>query len=377
MPLTVRRRRRLLALATALVAGIACIPSASAAVGPPGAQTLAAHGFPTENQPYADCADTDGKPFATGLPALPCLPQGDDQPTRWQDFGAPFDDLDQSVARPKIALRLPLTLGRTFFVTCTQATTTSTNPCPTGYDIPIPKGSRYAGWFGVAAAVYLQSPLGDRQQYGDFAPVRTALLAFGSLPATATVTVAQQVVDGTVTPLQLSWASSDQVGKGVTYPAYRQFGPSPYELSQFYPEAHVRGPITITVSEVAVDGVPLDVGPSCHTSTDLDLTAPGGWIDSETYIPTRGEPGAYNPVAGPPSYLTAQVDIPAFTECRRGDEDVSALVTGLVSGRGNTLDVTQTQGLLPYACLPGFTDTCYGQHPVVIDPGTLPKVSAR
>lgn len=59
------------------------------------------------------------------------------------------------------------------------------------------------------------------------------------------------------------------------------------------------------------------------------------------------------------------VDVPAFTQCGSGTEDLSPLLTGMVSGPGNQVDVTQVSELTPYGCISGAVKypQCTTVHP--------------
>jgi hypothetical protein len=80
--------------------------------------------------------------------------------------------------------------------------------------------------------------------------------------------------------------------------------------------------VDITLGEVAVDRQPLDVGPACRTAepASIDLTGP---FDLNL-IPMRG------------GYT-----IPPFAGCV-GRERLDPLITGLISGPDNTIDVKLT-----------------------------------
>jgi len=88
---------------------------------------------------------------------------------------------------------------------------------------------------------------------------------------------------------------------------------------------------------------------------------PGGWVYQSYYagntdlpglgptlLRTKGTPYEYNPFYLP-GYAQGNVDIPAFTGCRDGSEDVSRLLTALVSGPDNPIESTLVQPLgLPW-----------------------------
>jgi len=92
--------------------------------------------------------------------------------------------------------------------------------------------------------------------------------------------------------------------------------------------------VSIHVTNVRVNGVPLNVGPSCRTAAPVKLVLVG---HGDNTIPPKG----YTvPTGGP---LSGTVTIPPFTGCGV-TENLNPLFTGSISGRGNF--VKQTQGKL-------------------------------
>ncbi|MGW4780809.1 DUF6801 domain-containing protein [Streptomyces filamentosus] len=110
----------------------------------------------------------------------------------------------------------------------------------------------------------------------------------------------------------------------------------------------VRAPLVLHVLEADVNGVKLDVGRSCRTTTPLTsrepdpATYPGDHMvllglgmmkfgqEAEGYILTGGGP------------LTGEVTIPAFKGCGANGESLDRLFTAAISGPGN--HVKQIQG---------------------------------
>ncbi len=85
--------------------------------------------------------------------------------------------------------------------------------------------------------------------------------------------------------------------------------------------------LDIHVISATVNGVPLlNLGPNCHTVTPVDTVLSGGTPDYTNIL-----------LGGP---LSGTIDIPPFTGCGT-TEDLSPLFTGMVSGPGNTVKVTQ------------------------------------
>lgn len=176
-------------------------------------------------------------------------------------------------------------------------------------------------------------------------PVR--LVAFGSLPATATLTMRSAREGGKVTPLLAQiWSTSSAATIGCDP-----------EFDAPALTALIEGRIDISLSDLEVDGVPVDLGPHCRTvrSTELRLW---GETDRGAYSPNSGGPlGAYDGLhpgsLGPldsPVYVESRgrtipastgVDVPPFTGCGTGGDDLSPLVTAMASGPNNPVRAVQ------------------------------------
>lgn len=87
----------------------------------------------------------------------------------------------------------------------------------------------------------------------------------------------------------------------------------------------VKVKLSARIEETTVNGVPLDLGPNCRTSVPIDATFTG---DYEHYSITNG------------GVLTGTITIPPFSGCGVG-EDLDPIITGLVSGPGNFVKLTQ------------------------------------
>lgn len=89
--------------------------------------------------------------------------------------------------------------------------------------------------------------------------------------------------------------------------------------------ATVTGRYVARLFDATVAGVPLDLGPNCRTAVPLEVAV-------------RGRPPTYLLTGGGP--LSGTVTIPPFTGCGV-TEDLDQLLTGLVSGGGNFVKLTQ------------------------------------
>jgi hypothetical protein len=146
----------------------------------------------------------------------------------------------------------------------------------------------------------------DYQGHRQLPPVRTTFLAFRFVPVTATLKVTE------LTPIKIRSVS------GITAP--------PYPITV---RATTR--VSIRISDVDVNGVPLAIGPHCRPVSSPRLTLVGR---GDNTIPPKG----YTvPTGGP---LSGRLTIPAFTHCGV-TENLDPLLTGSISGPGNFVLMTQ------------------------------------
>jgi len=85
------------------------------------------------------------------------------------------------------------------------------------------------------------------------------------------------------------------------------------------------GKLMARIFDVSVNGVPLDVGPNCQTAVPIDVTLRGKYPD-------------YQIVPG--GLLEGIITIPPFSGCGV-TEDLDPILTGMVSGPGNYVRMTQ------------------------------------
>ncbi|MBC6450579.1 hypothetical protein [Actinokineospora xionganensis] len=97
-------------------------------------------------------------------------------------------------------------------------------------------------------------------------------------------------------------------------------------------ETKVKVKLNLVISEVKQNGVPLDVGPNCRTVTPVDLEL-SGTINLGARKVNETEPVVE---ADRAATIKTSYTIPAFTGCG-ATENLSPLMTGLVSGPGNEL----------------------------------------
>jgi len=137
-------------------------------------------------------------------------------------------------------------------------------------------------------------------------PVRATFLAFRFVPVTATLGITE------LTPIEIVSVS------GISAP--------PYPIT-----VRATSTVSISVSNVDVNGVPLAVGPHCRPVSSVHLVLTG---NGDNTLPPKG----YTvPTGGP---LTGLLTIPPFTGCGV-TENLDAVLTGSISGPRNYVKMTQ------------------------------------
>lgn len=194
---------------------------------------------------------------------------------------------------------------------------------------------------------------GRFEELGLMPDMRVNLLAFGSVPATATIHTEMVRRDGVVVP----WTSH------VWNPSNLIPGCSGGESASYY-RALIEGQVVISISDLEVDGVPVDLGPSCRTERPVDIRLWGeqgyialsdaGYLGQYEGLPRiDGVPleGTRMPLDSPLYFEhngksfpdPAGVVIPPFTGCGSGGDDLSPMVTAMASGSDNPLRASQTE----------------------------------
>ncbi|MFI9628497.1 DUF6801 domain-containing protein [Streptomyces sp. NPDC052042] len=107
---------------------------------------------------------------------------------------------------------------------------------------------------------------------------------------------------------------------------------------------------SLRLHDVKVNGTPLDVGPECRTSKPFKVVLNG---DFPKYVNVFG--------GGP---MNGEVEIPPFSGCGTGGEDLDNLFTAAISGPGNV--VAMNQGM---TCVPSDSST--------FCPPTMPTLPGR
>jgi hypothetical protein len=138
-------------------------------------------------------------------------------------------------------------------------------------------------------------------------PARATLLAFGFMPVSATIQISEI---GSLDVVLISCAPTNKCPN-----------PPPKNVALFF------GLVSLRISNVDVNGVPLNVGTHCQTATPFELML-------------TGVPPAYN-VGLIKGVLTGTVTIPPFSGCTDGSENLDPIFDASVSGPGNFVKITQ------------------------------------
>ena len=245
--------------------------------------------------------------------------------------------------RTKLIIRLPDVLS--WFMLRTERDPNYRARRPAAYPVPEEWQSDVPGCQAVGittfADVYAigQSPGG--RPVGHLPPATVRAVAFGSIPVTVTLNLSQ-IIDGQLIPLHADfWSTSTG---GACDPSWRAKHP--------YDPAYVRGRLTLTLSDLSIDGHRVDIGDRCRTVEPLQVNmwavkagfSPGGWTPSGGGDLYQREDTTLVDVPGGGLLHPGSTDltIPAFTGCVSADgEDVSRLLTAAISGPGNEISARQ------------------------------------
>ena len=348
--MTMRRRTVGLSVLLTITLGFVAVGARATPAGAPSTSTL------DTGTPMVRTSDAAGW---VGPPFLP----------RIQDIqkvaGGVFDDVEQTVARQKLTFRMPAVTAMTYLGICFLSKfglaefgrlTSTFGTCPAAQEYfdaamaTVPPAARPNGAYGPGAEAWFQSPPGSQRAFGLLPPVRVNSVAFGSIPVTAIVHISQPLRNGTIQPLSIRWfTTATYVPAGVVIPGY---GPAPGYPYAFETPPLFGGPVEIRLSDVEVDGVPVPVGNDCAAAAEVTFHPRGGYYNINV-PPQKGEPGEFAPLDTDDSFLPGTVDIEPFSNCRDGGEDLAPLLTNMISGPGNHIDMTAvTPATVPWCTKP-------------------------
>ena len=213
--------------------------------------------------------------------------------------------------------------------------------------------------------LYSRSPEGAPKPWGYFPPITVRTVAFGAIPVEATINISQ-LRDAEDLPVPLI---STQVLGAYFRPLLPPTGcgaNAPAEQGEFRFDSPLTGQVNVRVTDLRIDDVAVDVGNICGTvePADISLTGKGYHADPlhlgtppQDVGPLPPDPNSkvYSVLKG--GLFTGTIDIPTFAGCRSGNDDLSPLLTGMVSGPDNPMSARQS----PIStCMPP-TATCPSQ----------------
>ena len=188
--------------------------------------------------------------------------------------------------------------------------------------------------------IYVVSPVGAAHRYGEMPPIIVRTVAFGAMPVEATVQISQaRDAEGLPIPLSLKQIDRTRTLNGV-------FG-------RYLSDAEAAGEMNVRLTGLVADGVPVDVGSRCFTSKPGALNLVGKGYGPE--VPKPVDPRIYysGALGG---RLTGTIDLPRFVGCGTGSEDLSPLVSGMVSGTGNPVKLQVS--MISSNCFPKLLPIC-------------------
>lgn len=307
---------------------------------------------------------------ATSSSSLPRI--GDNETA----YGARFNNITQDVKRQRLRLDLPPLDVMSYENVCTFVALAGTvrntsarygtkagsyppapgtsSACPAGdnmmewilKNVPSTAYTSLTAslWLVFGAKVWIQSPENSANDFGEMAPIRVHTVAFGGVPVSATISIRQPTSHGKISPIQLTWAASfNNLVAGTEIPGYGR-APTGSLQAFFEPKPTIQGDVVVQVSNLDVDGVPVDVGASCSADGELNFSPkPGFYWSGNT---TKGGAGEFTPVALP-SWLPGETTIADFRSCSSPEgDDLSPLLTSMISGADNAID---TELQIPFA----------------------------
>lgn len=279
-------------------------------------------------------ADTDpNHPYVPGIPRI-------DWGAGAQKEGgsAPSNDTIAEAARARQWIRIPWTR---FAASLLQYVEPKAPGDPVKRSWQVWKGKAYAMPDGAKRT---DNP---PKRFGYFPPVHVRSVAFGTIPATFTLHI-EQLRDGNdlPEPLTLVGRNGEYVDGGI-----------------YTDDSLLTGRVRIRISDLVVDGVPVDLGAHCSTARPVEVEMHGkGFWEHDPALAGEALPGQNmvdyldQPTAPPSAWakegwrntttyfdsasggvLTGSVEVPPFANCGRGADDLSPLVTSVASGPGNRM----------------------------------------
>ncbi len=280
----------------------------------------------TRDQVAAANGQTNVSPAASPGPSLPIA-------SDYSDSGASGLSPTMKSNKAKLVVKLDVTLAALYVFSNAEHDKTQgfvkaiparQPPCATAAD---PAIDSY-----ITVDSYAVSTAPGARPYGAFPATKVSMLAFGSIPVTATVHLNQLVSNNKIQPIKVVQYFANQ--SPACDPNWSNEVPAATNI--------VRGNVNLSISDVTVDQVPLNVGSNCHTATPVYLNLWGDqtyfYAGGGTLVQQANATKVNGYVLHPDS---TDLTIPPFTGCNNAGDDVSRLITAMISGPGNELKVAQ------------------------------------
>lgn len=195
--------------------------------------------------------------------------------------------------------------------------------------IPLPPGDPRQQHRLATNWIYLMAEEGAAHPYGLSAPFSVHTVAFGTIPVTATLRLAQRrAPSGLPVPLMV-----------YAYDDFYSPPPPGWRAGLRIHDTDVTDRLELQVESITIDGHDLEITDDCRTREPARLTLHGnGFINGSPEVNDDAlwESGHFAPGRG--GLLSGTVDVPAFVDCRTPNgEDVSALLTATASGPDNAV----------------------------------------
>ena len=166
-------------------------------------------------------------------------------------------------------------------------------------------------------------------EFSDFPAQRIRLLAFGAVPAEATLALSLAKDSGGL-PIGIQLDADDYYNRDLT-------------------DTAGTGRLQVSLSDVSVDGQSVDVGGACRLTEPAILSVIGRGYRFNLDAPQSVPEGAYNPNFG--GLLEGSLSVGTFAGCGTGGEDLSPLINSMAAN--TEVPVRIVQGEVNDRC---FTD---------------------
>src|SRR5699024_5552635 len=206
-------------------------------------------------------------------------------------------------------------------------------------------------------ASVVDSPEDAANEWGDFPPFTVNNIAFGAVPAKATIQLRQtRRPDGLPMPMEMTTreyqgSASEPCGVG--------------KRNYLYDQMYLTGRVDVNLMSLTVDGVDVPLGGKCRATEPAEIEvshAPEHSPDVSGFhpaLPPSNTTKRFNARLG--GLLSGTIDIAPFVDCGK-NEDLDPLLTALISGPDNPVEV-RTQAVSGQDTFSPTNPPIYGKVP--------------